>query len=100
MPFALIIVGLFLLISGVKGTQSDLFSLLKGDFTGQNNFIFWIIAILVIGSLGYIKQIEPLSRGFLLLVILVLFLKKGDPNGVGGGFFEKFTQQIHTSTGS
>ena len=97
MPFALIIAGLVLTISGVRGTQDDLLTLLRGDFTGQNNFIYWVIAILIIGSLGYIKSLEPVSRAFLALVLVVLFLKRGNPNGVGGGFFEKFTQQIGTT---
>ena len=97
MPFALIIVGLLLLVSGVRGTNGDLASLVKGDLSGDNNFIYWIVSILIIGSIGYIKDFEKLSRAFLVLVIVVLFLKKGDPNGVGGGFFSKFTSAL-TST--
>jgi hypothetical protein len=98
MPFALLIIGAVLLISAVKGTQEDLFALVRGDFTGPQNFIYWMVAILLIGGLGYIPKIKPISVAFLSLVVLVLFLARGDPTKAGGGFFEKFTAGIGSST--
>jgi hypothetical protein len=97
MPFVLILAGVVLIISAVRNTQQSLFYLLALDFTGPNNFIFWFLSILVIGALGYIPKAKPLSDGFLILVILVLFLKKGK-SGVGGGFFEQFQRQISLTT--
>lgn len=44
-------------------------------------------AILIIGALGYIKEIAPLSRAFLVLVVVVLFLKSG-------GVFQQFTAAL------
>lgn len=88
MPFALIIVGLVLLISSLQGNQDTLFSLLKGDFIGQNNFIYWALSILVIGALGYVPNLRPLSRAFMVLVIVALFLKNGT------GFFAQFQSAI------
>lgn len=100
MPFALLLVGLLLLISGVRNTQDTLFSTVKGDFTGQNNFIYWFVAILIIGSVGYIPKLKPISTGFLALVIVVLFLKKGNSTGAGGGLFAQLTSALSsTSTG-
>ena len=94
MPFALLIIGVWLLIAGVRNTQDILFALVKGDFTGPDNFIFWVAAIIIIGLVGYIPKLKPISTGFLVLIVLVLFLKKGSSTGVGGGFFQQFVAGI------
>lgn len=94
MAFALLITGIVILIAAARGSQDQLLGLLKGDFTGQSNFLYWVIAILLIGFVGYIPKLKGLSVAFLTLVILVLFLKKGDSNGIGGGFFQQFASQI------
>lgn len=93
MPFAFIIIGLVLLVSGVKGTNDKLASLVKNDFSGSNSYIRWMFAILVIGALGYIKQIEPVSRMFLILVVIVLILSNR-------GVFASFNSQLFSSTPS
>lgn len=88
MPFVLIIVGVVFLDAAVRNTVSDsssgpgLTTLLKGDFTGKDNFLYWITAIFIIGAIGYIKPLQPVSRMFMALVVLVLFLSNG-------GFFSK-----------
>jgi hypothetical protein len=87
MSFVLLTIGAVLLVASVRNTQDQLFSLLKGDFTGPNNFIYWFISIILIGALGYIKALKPLSNVLLALVIVVLFLKRG-------GFFSQFTSAI------
>jgi len=97
MPFALLIIGAVLLISAARGTvtgQNGLFYLLESDFTGQDNFIFWMVSILIIGAIGYIPKLKPFSVAFLTLVIIVLFLKRGNPSGIGGGFFAQFVQGV------
>jgi len=98
MPFALLIIGLFLLVAGVRDTQDCLFALVKGDFQGNDNFIFWFLAILIIGAIGYIPNLKPFSTAFLILLLVVLFLKKGTSAGVGGGFFTQFTSAISGAT--
>lgn len=100
MPFALMIAGFVLLIAAVRNTQDELFTLLKGDLTGPNNFIFWIVSILIIGAIGYIPKLKPLSVAFLTLVIIVLFLKRGNPQGIGGGFFSQFSAALGSTTGN
>jgi hypothetical protein len=90
MPFLLIIAGTVFLVSGVRGTSTDLLTLLKGDFTGKNNFLYWMFAILVLGALGYSQTLRPLSRAFMALVVIVLFL-------ANGGFFKKFNSEFFTS---
>jgi UDP-N-acetylmuramyl pentapeptide phosphotransferase/UDP-N-acetylglucosamine-1-phosphate transferase len=96
MPFVFIIVGIVLLTSGVRGQSSTLLTLVKGDLTGSNNFIYWIVSILVIGSIGYIDDLKSLSRAFLVLVIVVLVLNE-DKNGTGG-FFASFQSAISSIT--
>jgi hypothetical protein len=87
-PFVLIIAGVVLLIAAVRNTQGLLFHLLQGDFVGPHNFVYWTISILIVGAIGYIPKAKPISDGFLILLIVVLFLTKGT------GFFDAFQRQI------
>jgi hypothetical protein len=89
MPFVLIGLGIILLVSGVRGSHKQLADLLKDDFTGRQNFLVWIVAILGIGAVGYVPSLQPVSRSFLVLVLLVLFINNR-------GFFTQFQQQILT----
>lgn len=91
MPFVLILFGAIFVIVGFRGTQSDFFSLLAGDFTGAGNFIYWIISIMVIGAIGYIPKLKGLSDAFLVLVLLVLFISNK-------GFFAQFNAQIKSGS--
>src|SRR5882672_9096431 len=74
MPLLFIGSGLLLLVTGVTGDPSKLFALLAGDFQGKNNFIYWLLSIVVLGSLGYIESLKNLSRLFIVLVLIVLLL--------------------------
>lgn len=91
MPLVLLFIGLALITSGVRQTTSELFTLIRGDFTGPNNFIYWAVSIFVIGAIGYIKKLQPISDMFLVLVVVVLFLKSGT------GFFSRFTQALKST---
>src|SRR5215831_12537415 len=97
MPFVLILAGVVLLISAVRNTQQDLFFLLSNDFTGPNNFIYWFISILIIGAVGYIPKMKPISDGFLILVIVSLFVRKG---AQGQSFITMFENQIAGTQGA
>lgn len=88
MPFVAIFLGVALIAVGVQNTQTQFFTLLKGDVEG---FFPWILAIGVIGALGYIKPIKPITDAFLVLVIVVLFLSNG-------GFFAKLLGTQATGT--
>jgi hypothetical protein len=90
MPFVLIVAGVVLLVAAIRDTQQQLFYLVAGDFTGKNNFIYWFLSIVIIGAVGYIPRMKPISDGFLILVILTLFLKKG-------AFFDQFQAAIGTT---
>lgn len=74
MPFVLLVMGAILFVAGVRGTNGDLWTLVKGDFTGQKSFLIWIAAIAVVGGIGYIPKLKPLSIAFMTLLLIVLFL--------------------------
>ncbi len=74
MPLVLILIGLLFLVAAVRDQLGTLFGLVKGDFTGSGNFVYFVAAIVVIGAIGYSDKLKPLSDGFLFLVILVLVI--------------------------
>lgn len=83
-----------LVVSGVRNTQSELFTLVKSDFTGTSgfsgSFVPWVLAIMAIGAMGYVKPVKPISDAFLVLIVIVLFLSNK-------GVFAKFSSAIGTS---
>lgn len=91
MPFIVLLFGIVLVISGVRGNSTKLFDLISEEFKGQNNFGIWLFALFVIGALGYIKVLKPLSDAFLFLVVLVIVLAN---NKNGTGFFANLNQII------
>lgn len=94
MPILFIGSGLILILTGIKGHPDQLWKLFGNEFVGKNNFAYWIVSILVLGSLGYVPQLRNLSRLFLGLVVLVLLLDNK-------GFFAKLQDYINTgSTGT
>lgn len=103
MPFALIFVGLILVTAGVRQKTGDLYTLVKGDIessSGQTGYLYWMVAILIIGAVGYIENLKPFSRAFMALVIVILFLKTGNPLGTGGGFFAQFQAGLGSTPAS
>jgi hypothetical protein len=96
-PFIFIIVGIVLLVSGVRGTASNLLTLVTGDLTGSNNFIYWILSILIIGAIGYVQDFRAFSRALLVLVLVVLVLAEDKSSG-NGGFFTQFQSAINSIT--
>lgn len=74
MPLLLIGAGIILIITGLKGNPGALWTQLGNDFSGPNNFLYWILAIVILGGLGYIDALKSLSRLFLVLLLVVLLL--------------------------
>lgn len=91
MPFALVIIGLIVVVAAVRDQLSTLSNLVIGDFTGSGNFIYFFVAIIVLGSIGYIEKLKPVSDAFLILVIVVLFLHNR-------GVFSQFQSALGTAT--
>ena len=90
MPFALIVIAVLLIVSGARGTYPQLKALLIADFTGQHNFLNWIVALGAVGLLGYDPEMQKFSRVFLGLLIVCLFLSEK-------GFFTKFQQAVSSA---
>jgi hypothetical protein len=86
-PFAFLIVGALFVVAAVRGQSKQLLSLVKADLTGKDNYLYWAVSILIIGALGYVDELRPLSRAFLILVLVVLVLSNG-------GFFKLFNQSL------
>lgn len=94
MRIAAIIFGAVLLLVAVRGTELDsvsgsgdgkgLWPLLKRDFEPgqQGNFLAWLVAILIVGAIGYVPQLEAVSTLFLALLVAVLVMSavKTNPN--------------------
>lgn len=88
MPFLIVLVGLILIVTAIRGTTSDFASDLSQDIS--SGFVKWLAAIVVIGALGYVPAFKTPSRYLLGLVALVIFLTSGS------GFLAKFVQQIES----
>lgn len=90
MAFVLIFIGALLFVTAIRGTSLQFVQMLQQDvFTNQNggSYLYWAVAIFLVGALGYIKQVRPLSDSFLLLLIIVLFL-------ANGGVFRQFNAAL------
>jgi hypothetical protein len=95
MPFALIITGIIMVVAAVRGTHVCLVNTVKGEFTGKGNFTYWVVAILILGLIGYSETLRPLSNGLLILILLALFLTRGRQ-----GLFTNLTSALHIGSGS
>ena len=91
MPLLFIGAGVVLLLTGTMGNISQLWQLVKGDFSGPNNFTYWLVAMIVLGGLGYIQTFHNLSRLFMVLVLLVMLVKNR-------GFFTQLQNFINSSS--
>jgi hypothetical protein len=92
-PLLLIGLGVAFILTGATGNPAALWSLIEGDFSGSNNFVYWMLSILVLGALGYVDSIKSLSRLFIILIVIVLLL---DNNG----FFANLQQFINSTSSS
>lgn len=91
MPFALLLIGLVLVVSGVKNTLGELATTVKSDFSGEGNFFYWITAIGAVGAVGYIPSARTFSRMFLTLILVAMVLSNR-------GFFAQFGAAIGSIT--
>lgn len=74
MPFFFVFVGVLLIITGVKDTYVALGNQLAKDFTGERNFFVWVLAFGLIGAIGYVDRLKPVSTMFMVLVLLAMVL--------------------------
>src|SRR5271156_1965275 len=64
---------------------------MQADASGQ--FLFWLAAIILIGAIGYIDELAPISNALLVLVLVVLFLSNR-------GVFAQFTAAVQQGASS
>lgn len=74
MPYALVTIGLLMIITGINNTYSPFAAQLQSDFTGSKSFFVWIIAIGSVGALGYINNLRQFSHYFMALILIALIL--------------------------
>lgn len=94
MSLALLVIGIVFVVAAVRGTTSGengLFTLLRGDFTGSNNFLYWLLALGLVGAIGYIPKLKSFSTAFLVLVIVAILLSHK-------GFFADLQSAISSSS--
>lgn len=92
MPYALLIIGAVMLVAGIRNTYADLWNLVRNDFTSQGGFISWVAAIAIVGAMGYVPKLKPLSVAFMTLLLVVLIVSNG-------GVFAKLQQFIQSGVG-
>jgi hypothetical protein len=77
MPYVFLVIGLALAITAIEGTYKAFGLQLKQDFTDKHGFQYWALAICLVGALGYIQSMRPISNKLLWLVLVALFLANG-----------------------
>ena len=90
MPILFLFIGIMLIISGAKGTTQELGALIKEDFApsdGSVSFGAWLVALLLVGAMGYIPKVKPLANSFIVLIFVGMMLSNT-------GFFKQFTDAV------
>jgi hypothetical protein len=92
MPFALLFIGILLIVVSIRNTEQAFLALLVGDFSGTGNFFYWVLAIIVVGAVGYIPKAKPVSDALMVLILLALVLTASK-----SGVFSQLTAALGTT---
>jgi hypothetical protein len=95
MAWGFIFIGGLLLVAAWKKKHEELFRLFKDDFTGEGNFVYWVMAIVALVAIGTFKPIKPITDGFLGLIVLVIIIA---PFRNGRDLFGEFRSQVKEGT--
>jgi hypothetical protein len=87
MPFVLVVVGILMIVTGVQGTYAQFGTQVSKDFYGTGNFFYWLVAIGVVGAVGYYDPLRGISRLFMALVIISMVISNK-------GLFAKLQQTL------
>lgn len=87
MGFALVFVGIMMIVTGANNNYAALGNQLRADFSGEKSFLLWIAAIGGVGALGYIPQFRKFSHYFMALILLSIIL-------ANKGFFSAFVTAL------
>lgn len=91
MPFALVIIGLILIVTGVRDTYAALGTQLQQD---GPQFVKWALAIVAVGLLGYVQKLRTFSNTFMALILIAMVLAASKR---GQDFFSLFTKQVNAA---
>ena len=67
-----LLIGAILIVVALRGTQNELFAALMEDVPA---YVVWAAAIVAIGAIGVIPGLKPATRGFLILIFVVIILR-------------------------
>lgn len=83
-----------MVVSSAKDCHVQLAQQLRTDFSGppNQNFIWWLLALGVIGMVGYVRELRTFSRSFMALTIIAMVLAQ-QRNG-NKGFFQSLQEAI------
>ena len=90
MPFALVLIGLIMIVTGARGTYAQFGTLVAGEFnppSPQHSFLYFIAGLGGVGAIGYIPALRTFSRLFLALVLIGIVI-------ADKGFFANFTAAL------
>ena len=90
MPIVFGVIGILLVVSGVRGTTSSLVTVIKADFTPNGGYLRWMLGIGLVGAVGYIDELKTISRMFMAIVLIGLIWSNK-------GVFSELTQQTATA---
>lgn len=77
MPFALVTIGLLMIVTGIQNTYAQFGAQVQADMiggNGQRGFLVWAIALAAVGFLGYIGPLRKFSHAFMALILIAIFL--------------------------
>lgn len=74
MPYALILIGVVLVITAAQNTYAQFAQQLQSDAGG---FAKFAVAIGIVGAAGYVEDLRGISRAFMGLIVLSIILANG-----------------------
>jgi len=89
MPYALIAIGVAMVVTGVQNTYAALGTQLQSDGVA---FLKWGVAIGIVGAGGYVSDLQGLSRAFLGLILIAMVLSN---TKTGSGFLGNLLNAIN-----
>lgn len=89
MGLVFLLIGLLLIVTGMRGTYAQFGSQVVSDLGGDGGFLYWGVAVVGVGAVGFIPALQQVSRLLIALVIISIFLSHK-------GFFAKFQQALQT----
>jgi hypothetical protein len=88
MPFALVVIGLLMIVTGINNTYSQFGAQLQKDA----GFLPWALAIFVVGLIGNISDLRTFSHYFMALILISVILANSKQGSAG--FFSNLSAAI------